>query len=320
MNDLSTVIKKSGLEPSKTEDLMAKFAGSFNKAKEVVEGSKKIIVTDENQTDLMIEARGKRLELKNIRVEVEKQRKELKAQSLRESRAIDGVANLIKALIVPVEEHLEKQEKFAELREAKRLEEQHSDRISKLSQYVDDVTLYNLKDMSDGAFSNLLEDLKGAYEARKAADAKAEDERIKKEKEDIAEQKRIREENERLKKEQEAKDVQLEKERKEAQAEINKEKEKREKIEAKVKAEKEAREKKERDEKARIEAEKKAKDEADRKALLAPDKEKLIKLAGEIETMELPNVSSKSAGEIINRVQAQLFNVSSYLREKAKAL
>jgi hypothetical protein len=40
----------------------------------------------------------------------------LKEQALREGKAVDGIANVLKALIVPLEEHLDKQERFVEIR------------------------------------------------------------------------------------------------------------------------------------------------------------------------------------------------------------
>ena len=45
---------------------------------------------------------------------LKKVRKELKEESLRKGKAIDGVANIIKFLIEPVEKYLEDQEKFIE--------------------------------------------------------------------------------------------------------------------------------------------------------------------------------------------------------------
>ena len=117
MNDtkeLVLIAQQEGLQPSKVDDLMKSFAGYFNQARTLAEEAKSIVVKDETQTDLMLKARETRLALKNIRVEAEKTKIQLKEQSLREGNAIQGVYNVIKALIVPVEEHLEKQEKFIE--------------------------------------------------------------------------------------------------------------------------------------------------------------------------------------------------------------
>lgn len=198
-NQLTIVAQQTGLEQNKVQSLLSRFGMFFEDAKKIADESKSIIVTDEAQTDLMIKAREKRLELKNIRVSTEKVRVELKEQSLREGRAIDGVANLIKALIVPVEQHLEKQEKFAEIREMERITKREVERISRLSQYVFDVSIYQIRDMSDVAFEELLSNCKTAHEATEQAKKKAEEDRIRALEKEKKEQEKIKKENERLK-------------------------------------------------------------------------------------------------------------------------
>ena len=78
-------------------------------------------------------ARVGRLFLMKKRTAIETVRKELKEQALREGKAIDGIANVLKALIIPIEEYLKKQEDFVVLKEAARIEaeraeEERSDR------------------------------------------------------------------------------------------------------------------------------------------------------------------------------------------------
>src|SRR5713226_7711522 len=111
-DDLKLIITQSGLAENKVQELMSNFSTAFNEARALVDSSKDIIVTSEDQIEEMSKAREARLKLKNLRVTVENTRKELKEQSLREGKAIDVAANIIKALIAPVEEHLEKQEQF----------------------------------------------------------------------------------------------------------------------------------------------------------------------------------------------------------------
>lgn len=319
-NEIALVAQNAGLAPTGVENLLKRFAAYFNEAKKLAEGAKEIVVTDESQTDLMLKARETRLSLKSLRTHVEAVRVELKEQSLREGRAIDGVSNLIKALIVPVEEHLEKQEKYAEIKELERIQKKYEERIALLSPYVDDISLYAIKDMSDVVFDNLLAGCKASYQAKKDAEAKAEADRIAKEKEKEEEDRKIREENEKLKKEAEEKQKESDRIAKEQEEKLEKERKAREEAEAKLKAEKEAQEKKERDAKAAEEAKKAAEEEAKRKALLAPDKEKLVELAGTIDKITLPAVSSKEAGDVVNEVQTKLSALSNYLREKSKTL
>lgn len=212
-SNLVTIVEQSGLENSKAQTIMDSFNNFFEEAKKWELKAKAITVTDIAQVDLMKKAREVRLALKDIRVNAENTRKELKEQSLREGKAIDGIANVIKALIVPMEEHLEKQEKFAELKLARELDERNSKRVEALMPYVLDVTIYNLREMDNNSFERLLKSSKEAYEAQKKAEEEAEQERIEKEKKDKIEQEKIRKENLRLKEEARAREEQIQKER-----------------------------------------------------------------------------------------------------------
>jgi colicin import membrane protein len=127
MNELARLVDESGLETTKAKVLLDKFSNYFDIAAEWETKAKSIVVKDESQTADMEMARVGRLFLRDKRIAVEKTRKELKEQSLREGKAIDGIANVLKAVIVPIEEYLEKQEKFIQIkeeaaREAKRKE------------------------------------------------------------------------------------------------------------------------------------------------------------------------------------------------------
>lgn len=122
-NQLQVIVKESGLEPAKAQFILTKFQNYFAIAADWEVKAKSIIVTSETQTAEMEMARTGRLFLREKRVAVEKARKELKEQALREGKAIDGIANVLKALIVPIEDYLEQQEKFVEIREAKKAEQ-----------------------------------------------------------------------------------------------------------------------------------------------------------------------------------------------------
>lgn len=117
-NQLQVIVRDSGLEKTKADIILTKFQDYFTMASEWEAKARTIVVTDEKQTDSMKLARTGRLLLRERRIEIENTRKQLKEQSLREGKAIDGIANVLKALIVPVEEYLEKQEKFIEFRDA----------------------------------------------------------------------------------------------------------------------------------------------------------------------------------------------------------
>lgn len=309
VKELIVVAENNGLQLNKVEFLPASFTTHFREAKELVKNAQGIAVTDESQVDQVEKAKESRRALKQVRLEVDKTRIELKEQSLREGRAIDGMANIIKALIVPVEEYLEKQEKFVEIKKAEREEAVFQERVTKLQPYIEDLNVYNIKDMSEYAFDKLFESSKLAFEAQKRVEQQAEEERIVKEKEAAEEQKRIREENERLKAEAEQREKEREMDASLQETALEEERKKREEVEAKMKAIKESAE-----ETVRLE------EEAKRKALLAPDKVKLVDLASTIDKLVFPNVSSKEAGEIVKKAENYLSEVSKFIREKAKTL
>jgi len=121
-NQLEIIVRDSGLEKTKADIILTKFQDYFTLASDWERKAKSIRVTDENQTDDMKIARTGRLLLRERRLEIENTRKQLKEQSLREGKAIDGIANVLKALIIPIEEHLERQEKFVEFKKAAELE------------------------------------------------------------------------------------------------------------------------------------------------------------------------------------------------------
>lgn len=248
--DLKVIVEESGLEQSKAQVLLEKFQDYFKLADEWEKKAKAVVVTDASQIAEMKMAREGRLFLKGKRVDIENTRKKLKEQSLREGKAIDGIANILKAVIVPVEEHLEKQEKFAEIQEEKRKDALRLERLEVLEKY-DYVEEHDLRELQDDLFQALVDKLE-----------KEKQERIQAEKQEAEERARIREENERLRKEAEEKEKALAEERKrveeerlKAEAEARAEQEKlrkeaeemlkaeREKAEAQAKKDREAAEK-----------------------------------------------------------------------------
>jgi len=117
-NQLEVIVKESGLETTKAQFILSKFQGYFEIASLWEQKAKAIVVTDGSQITEMQMAKTGRLFLRDKRIALEKARKELKEQALREGKAIDGIANVLKALIIPTEKYLERQEKFVEFKEA----------------------------------------------------------------------------------------------------------------------------------------------------------------------------------------------------------
>lgn len=123
MNDLTQIVTESGLVKAKADVILQTFQHYFAMAGEWEAKAKTIVVTNGNQKMAIKQAREGRLFLREKRIAIEKTRKELKEQSLREGKAIDGIANVLKSVIIPIEEYLERQEKFVEIQLAKITEE-----------------------------------------------------------------------------------------------------------------------------------------------------------------------------------------------------
>jgi len=126
-NQLAVIIEQSGLEQTKANRMLQEFQDYFKIAAEWEKKAKTIKVTDETQKAEMQMARAGRLFLKERRTTIERTRKTLKEQALREGKAIDGIANVLKALIFPIEKYLEQQEKFVEIKAAE--EERERQRV-----------------------------------------------------------------------------------------------------------------------------------------------------------------------------------------------
>ena len=181
--------------------LQTAFTPYFQKAKEIEKKAKALVVTSEDQLELMEQARQMRLALKAVRVDTEKIRKDMKGESLRKGKAIDGVANVIKFLVVPIEEHLQKQEDFAEMKKQEQARKILEDKISKIESLGADPLMYNLQTMDSNTYDSLIIGLGRQKQERIAVAKKEEEDRIAKEKSDALEQEKTKKENERLKKE-----------------------------------------------------------------------------------------------------------------------
>lgn len=333
-SQLEIIVSKSGLDKQSEDTLKNAFTPLFQQAEQWKSKVDGIVVTDIKQVREMRLARETRLALKEIRTTAEKTRKALKEDSLRRGKAIDGVYNVLEFLIKPLETRLEDMEKFAERQEEKPKDALAGERAEALKPFGIDLTLYNLRDMNDTTFADLLNGTRLAQEARLAAEMKAEADRIEKARQDAEDRAKQRAENERLKKEAAEREELLRAERVKAEAERKAIEEKaeaarraaeakaraeREAIEAKARAEKEAAEaalRKEREESAKKQADadkaRKAAEaalakqkadeakriaadkEAARKAALAPDKDKILAFAAELRAIAVPNIGKKA--------------------------
>lgn len=326
-NDLQTILVDQNIARENAKNLIEAFGAPFEEAGKILTDYKEIIVTEEDQFDLMNTARNKRLALKNVRIEVEKKRKELKEDSLKVGRAVDSVARFVRETIEPAEKYLEQQEKFAELRQAERATALKAKRVEQLMQYTKDLSVYNLDHMTEEQFNTLVNTLKAQQGANIAEQKRILDEAEAKSKAEREDQERIRIENAKLKKEADEREAKALEERRKAEAEAAKAQETHEAeqraAQAKLDEERKKREAVEAEQRAalqKIETERQVAEESKRQALLAPDKDKLLTLAISLETIELPALASKDAQAVLNQVEGLLSKVSTYIRKNVKGL
>jgi colicin import membrane protein len=331
-------LEKYQLEADTTKTLSELFQPFAERAEGWKEKATAIVVTDATQLTEMQQARDMRLELRTIRIDVEKTRKRLKEDSLNKGRAIDGVANLLKGLIEPLEEHLQEQEDFAKIAEAKRKAALKAVRSETLTKMDVVPSFYDLENMSKADFDNLVEGIQLARQAKIEADRKAEEERVAQEKAKAEEEARIRAENEKLKKEAEekekalalerqqrdddarAKEARAEMERKAIEAEAAREKAKQDAIIAEERKAKEKLEREKHEAEAKAEKERKDKLAAEKKAAKAPDKNKLTAMALDLKEFKYPEVKSEEALKIVEDVKILIGKTINFILEKAEGL
>lgn len=291
---ITALVQRSNLPPDKASTLLARFDEFVGIAQEWEAKAKAIVVLDASQKEDMKVAREGRLLLKGKRVSIENLRKQLKEESLSEGRAIDGVAKALTGLISPIEEYLERQEKFVEIQEKERIAALASIRQSEVVKHGGNPALYNLGMMTEQEFTALVSGLAKAEEDRLEAEAQ----RIIREAESQREAERVRLENEQLR----AQAV-------EAQRKLNAERAEREKLEAQEKARRDA-------EALRLKREASEAKKADR----APDKTKIELFADDLEAIKGPEVKSVEAHAIIEHAMKSIGRVIQALRDGAEGL
>jgi hypothetical protein len=111
---LMQITRESNLDPDLANEFRINFEEHFKMANEWSKKAKAIIVTNENQTVLMEQARVARLFIRSKRLEIENFRKSKKEYYLRGGQAVDKVCGFLKNMIEPIESHLDLQEHYVE--------------------------------------------------------------------------------------------------------------------------------------------------------------------------------------------------------------
>lgn len=343
---LEIVVQESGVESETALAINTALSPFFMQAQE---WQAKV----EGVTDPKI-ARASRLTLKGIRVEAKKVHESLKASVLQRSRAIDAAYKTIENAIAPLELKLDEIEKAEARAEAERRARLAIDRASQLQPFGVDARFFNLAEMPDEGFAQLLDSSRSAHAAKIAAAKKAEEDRIAREiaeataraeRERVAAEERakVQAENERLRAEAVAREEAAQKEsekaareKKAAEAKAKAEREayaetvraaeekaraEREAAQAALKAEREAREKIEAENRAKAEAEKRR--QADELARLlaaeaAPDREKLRTFAKLVRTLEVPTMSTASGKHIAGVITKEIAKLAAEIDRLAE--
>lgn len=296
-----------------------------------------------------------RIGIKTKRVEIEKKRKDLKADSLKFGKAVDSEAKRITSLLMPIEEHLISQERIVDDEEervkAEKIEKEKDrirGRIERLitigavfngSVYVFETLSTNLEELkvlTNEEFDGFIDKLAGVVQSRKDKNAELKAEQERKDAERKAESKRL----EKVRIEQEKKEAEIREQQEKVRIEQEKVEAEKRKIGEDKKKEQEEKARlvenerilKEAKEKARIAAEKKAEREAEEKCLgekqkqkdedlriaMLPDKGKMSKLAEDIEGLLMPSLQHPSSHETLTNAKECLKEACKLLRKENK--
>jgi hypothetical protein len=309
-NQLSVIVKDSGLDQTKSEYILEKFQDYFKIAGEWEAKAKAIKITDDSQKTDMEIARIGRLFLRDKRITIEKTRKELKEQSIREGKAIDGIANVLKSLIVPIEDYLDQQENFTKyhlqaeerdrlIKEQQRIEQENIDRenarIAAEKAEQERIKAENEKLKQEAIEKEKLLAVERQKQAEEMARIQAENEAKLKEEKRLAEIERLKQEEIR-KQEQEKARIEAEELAKIHRIEAQKQAEILRQEKEKAENERIAREKIEAENRKRIEEEnriKRQKEEEERQLKAAPDKIKIIAFIHSVEQIPYPDIQTK---------------------------
>lgn len=169
--ELVVLVQNSGLPEDKRPAIITSLESFFKKASEWDKTISTIVINSPEQVNEMKVAGTTRLALKNMRLEA-KDVVEAKREAVKNRMANDVLEDklwlkswqMIEAIYKNLESKCEEKEKFKERWEAQEKETRKTARIEQLKPYVEDVSIYNLGDLSEPAFIDLFEGSKLLYE------------------------------------------------------------------------------------------------------------------------------------------------------------
>ena len=301
-NSLVLNASSYGIEDSKAKQLEAVFIPMVEKFKELEDQYNEVLANKEITEEVCFDAKTVRNKYVKVRTGTDVVHKIAKEKLLIESRAVDGLRNIVKYASIDHENSLLEVEKHFERIEAERLEKVREERNSILEKFNVNPGVGDPALMPDDVWIHYIKSVEFDYKAQIEAEKKAEVERIADEKAEkerqrlakIEHDKRNKIERERLAKvetERKEREKNEAKERTEYEAKLKKEREEKERIQKELQAKAEA----EQLELIRIKDEEKAKAEEARKLALAPEKERLEKWVNDMKIMDI--ISDKMSKE-----------------------
>jgi len=294
--ELKTIEDSKAVQIKKTFEPMVEMLETF-------EGSYQDIITaSELEITEAVTKKAKRLRLDigKVRISTEKLRKTQKEEYLRAGKAIDGVSNIVKWAITDKESKLKEIEDYFTIQENKRLEALQAERVSLISEFVEDASDKDLSSMDQDVWESYLSTKKKDFQDQKEAEAKAEADRIERERLEAEEKAKLKAENDRLKAEAEDR---AKAEKIESDLRVKKEAERL----AKEQAEKAERDAKEQALKDEIKAKEKAESdrvEAEKLEAIRVENERIEKL--ENERLEVERLETERLAKIEADKQAEL--------------
>jgi hypothetical protein len=295
-NQMMAVNEKENVEPETSLSIQKNFVDYFNMVDEFARKAGMIKVTDASQKTDMQMARVLRLALRDIRIKADKKRKELKEDSLRYGKAVQGVYNVLEYMIIPIEKNLEEQENFIEIQAEKMRTELRQKRAEESACVFEYMPIgIDLGGMTEEEYTSCLNDAKNKLAEKIAYEKRLEQEKIEAEKARLAEIARIEEEKKKI----EAENLRLKKERERLEAEERKRIAEQQEIERKRKQEEDAIKAKREAEEREIIAKRKAEQDAiDLQRRKEQERLDAIKRQEEAEKLRIENEQKKELQRI----------------------
>lgn len=325
-----------GLEESKAAEIKAMFLPMLNKMDELETHYNDILKQEINPETCQM-AKDLRMVYVKTRTGTADIHKKMKAFYLAGGRYVDAFKNIQEAASGEKEKTLKAIEDHFENMERERTEKLRVTRLEMLKSYTE-IEPLALGHMEQAVFDNLLAGFKLAYETQKAAEKKAEEDRIAQAKAEAEAREQQRLENIRLKEEAIEKEclaeierkkqaklladqkAKADKERADLMAKNEEERKEKERLAAEIERKNIADAKAKREAEARVEAEKKAKVAEEKKAKLAPDKDKILAFGQVINNLPRPEVKSIEAAAIVSQINGLLVKLNNYIMTEANKL